>query len=104
MYQRRCVYQHADDAGVIGVELSKDLVSVASRAMTHNMTKLGGQGRGGRRGGGGRGAVQGPGVGAQLCHDAQHDEARGAGQGRKKGRDMGCPGAGRLPDGGLLKT
>jgi hypothetical protein len=53
MYQRRCVYQHADDAGVIGVELSKDLVSVASRAMTHNMTKLGGQGRGGRRGGGG---------------------------------------------------
>ena len=37
----RCVYQHPDKAGKIGVELNRDLVKVAGRALTHNLTKLG---------------------------------------------------------------
>jgi len=37
----RCVFQHADDAGVIGVELNRDLVKVAARAMEVNLTRLG---------------------------------------------------------------
>lgn len=37
----RCVYQHPDSKGVIGVELNKDLVSVAAKAMTVNLTRLG---------------------------------------------------------------
>lgn len=38
---RRCVYQHPDSTGKIGVELSRDLVKVAGKALTHNLTKLG---------------------------------------------------------------
>lgn len=37
----RCVYQHPDSTGKIGVELSRDLVKVAAKALTHNLTKLG---------------------------------------------------------------
>ena len=37
----RCVYQHPDKVGKIGVELNRDLVKVAGRALTHNLTKLG---------------------------------------------------------------
>ncbi|DBA99231.1 TPA: 3-ketoacyl-CoA synthase 11 [Trebouxia sp. C0006] len=37
----RCVYQHPDSKGKIGVELSRDLVKVAAKALTHNLTKLG---------------------------------------------------------------
>lgn len=37
----RCVYQHPDSTGKIGVELSRDLVKVAGKALTHNLTKLG---------------------------------------------------------------
>lgn len=37
----RCVYQHPDKAGKIGVELNRDLVKVAGRALAHNLTKLG---------------------------------------------------------------
>lgn len=37
----RCVYQRPDEAGNIGVELNKDLVKVAAKAMTTNMTRLG---------------------------------------------------------------
>ena len=37
----RCVYQKPDAAGHIGVELSRDLVKVAAKAMTDNMTRLG---------------------------------------------------------------
>ncbi|EFN51426.1 hypothetical protein CHLNCDRAFT_141048 [Chlorella variabilis] len=36
-----CVFQRPDHANCIGVELSKDLVSVAGRAMEINMTRLG---------------------------------------------------------------
>jgi len=35
------VYQHPDSKGKIGVELSRDLVKVAAKALTHNLTKLG---------------------------------------------------------------
>lgn len=37
----RCVYQHPDSKGKIGVELSRDLVKVAAKALTRNLTKLG---------------------------------------------------------------
>jgi len=37
----RCVYQHADDNGTIGVELNRDLVKVAAKAMEVNLTRLG---------------------------------------------------------------
>lgn len=37
----RCVYQHADADGTIGVELNRDLVSVAAKAMEVNLTKMG---------------------------------------------------------------
>lgn len=37
----KCVFQRPDDRNFIGVELSKDLVSVASKAMETNMTRLG---------------------------------------------------------------
>ena len=37
----KCVFQHADADGVIGVELNKDLVKVAARAMEVNLTRLG---------------------------------------------------------------
>ncbi len=35
------MYQHPDSKGKIGVELSRDLVKVAAKALTHNLTKLG---------------------------------------------------------------
>lgn len=35
------MFQRPDGAGKIGVELNKDLVAVAGRAMTTNMTRLG---------------------------------------------------------------
>ena len=38
---RRCVYQREDDAGVVGVELNRDLVKVASKALERNLTRLG---------------------------------------------------------------
>ena len=31
--RRRCVYQHADDKGIIGVELNKQLVQVAGKSL-----------------------------------------------------------------------
>jgi 3-ketoacyl-CoA synthase len=37
----RCVYQHADDNGIIGVELNRDLVKVAAKSMEVNLTRLG---------------------------------------------------------------
>ena len=37
----KCVFQHADDAGVIGVELNRDLVKVAAKAMETNLRRLG---------------------------------------------------------------
>lgn len=37
----RCVYQHEDADQKIGVELNKDLVSVAARALEVNLTKMG---------------------------------------------------------------
>jgi 3-ketoacyl-CoA synthase len=37
----RCVFQHEDDSGNIGVELNKDLVHVAAKAMEINLTRLG---------------------------------------------------------------
>ena len=37
----KCVFQHADEAGTIGVELNRDLVKVAARAMEVNLTRLG---------------------------------------------------------------
>lgn len=37
----KCVFQRPDERGFIGVELSKDLVGVASKAMETNMTRLG---------------------------------------------------------------
>lgn len=37
----RCVFQHPDKDGVIGVELNKDLLASASKALTKNMTKMG---------------------------------------------------------------
>lgn len=37
----RCVYQHPDGEGKIGVELNKDLVGVAARALTVNLGRLG---------------------------------------------------------------
>lgn len=36
-----CVFQHTDKEGLLGVELTKDLVHVASKALTKNMTRLG---------------------------------------------------------------
>lgn len=36
-----CVYQHEDVDGVIGVELNRDLVKVAAKAMEVNLTRLG---------------------------------------------------------------
>ena len=37
----RCVYQHEDAEQKIGVELNKDLVKVAARALEVNLTKMG---------------------------------------------------------------
>lgn len=37
----RCVYQHEDSDQKIGVELNKDLVKVAARALEVNLTKMG---------------------------------------------------------------
>lgn len=37
----RCVYQHEDSQQKIGVELNKDLVKVAARALEVNLTKMG---------------------------------------------------------------
>lgn len=37
----RCVFQHPDKDNVVGVELNKDLVSVASNALKRNMTNMG---------------------------------------------------------------
>lgn len=37
----RCVYQEQDDAGKIGVSLSKDLMGIASLALKTNITRLG---------------------------------------------------------------
>ncbi|KAK9841811.1 hypothetical protein WJX81_004571 [Elliptochloris bilobata] len=37
----RCVYQREDDAGVVGVELNRDLVKVASKALERNLTRMG---------------------------------------------------------------
>lgn len=37
----RCVFQHTDEEGNIGVELNRDLVRVAARAMEVNLTRLG---------------------------------------------------------------
>jgi 3-ketoacyl-CoA synthase len=37
----RCVFQHPDAQGTVGVELNKDLVSVAARAMEANLRRLG---------------------------------------------------------------
>ncbi|KAK9108861.1 hypothetical protein Sjap_016921 [Stephania japonica] len=37
----RCVYQEQDDAGLIGVALSKDLMAVAPRALKTNISTLG---------------------------------------------------------------
>lgn len=37
----RCVFQHPDEQGVVGVELNRDLVSVASNALKQNMTRMG---------------------------------------------------------------
>jgi 3-ketoacyl-CoA synthase len=36
-----CVYQHEDAKGIVGVELNRDLVKVAGRALQKNMTKMG---------------------------------------------------------------
>ncbi len=40
-YPCSCVYQRPDAEGRIGVALSKDIVKVASAALTVNMTRLG---------------------------------------------------------------
>lgn len=37
----RCVFQHADDRGIIGVELDRNLVKVAAKAMERNLTRMG---------------------------------------------------------------
>lgn len=37
----RCVYQHEDEEGVVGVELNRDLVKVAGKALERNLTKMG---------------------------------------------------------------
>lgn len=37
----RCIFQAPDAAGSMGVALSKDIVKVAARAMTANLTRLG---------------------------------------------------------------
>ena len=37
----RCVLQRPDSDGHLGVELNKDLVKVASKALTKNLTRLG---------------------------------------------------------------
>lgn len=36
-----CVFQREDDAGVVGVELNRDLVKVAGRALERNLTTMG---------------------------------------------------------------
>ena len=36
-----CVFQREDDRGVVGVELNRDLVKVAGRALERNLTKMG---------------------------------------------------------------
>ena len=41
VFHLRCVYQKADDAGEIGVELRKNLVTVAGVALQRNLTRLG---------------------------------------------------------------
>ena len=37
----RCVYQREDEAGGLGVALTKDIVSVSARALQRNLTLLG---------------------------------------------------------------
>ena len=37
----RCVYQREDSSGVVGVELNRDLVKVAGRALERNLTRMG---------------------------------------------------------------
>lgn len=36
-----CVFQREDDRGVVGVELNRDLVKVAGKALERNLTKMG---------------------------------------------------------------
>ena len=36
-----CVFQHEDDRGTVGVELNRDLVKVAGKALQKNLTKMG---------------------------------------------------------------
>lgn len=38
---RRCVYQREDEKGAVGVELNRDLVKVAGKALQKNLTRLG---------------------------------------------------------------
>ena len=35
-----CVFQHEDASGIVGVELNRDLVKVAGRALERNLTKM----------------------------------------------------------------
>lgn len=37
----RCVYQREDEKGAVGVELNRDLVKVAGKALEKNLTRLG---------------------------------------------------------------
>ena len=37
----RCVYQREDEKGAVGVELNRDLVKVAGKALEKNMTRMG---------------------------------------------------------------
>lgn len=37
----RCVFQKPDEEGTVGVELRKDLLKVASKALALNLTKMG---------------------------------------------------------------
>ena len=37
----RCVYQREDEKGRVGVELNRDLVKVAGKALEKNLTRLG---------------------------------------------------------------
>ena len=39
--ERRCVYQREDEKGAVGVELNRDLVKVAGKALEKNMTRMG---------------------------------------------------------------
>ena len=37
----RCVFQKADEEGILGVTLNKDIVKVAAKALEQNLTRLG---------------------------------------------------------------